>query len=138
MIAQWAGCSEGVVVKATCHVISAVLSLHDQVIRWPSMDKKQEVSDWVESASCSAWRAGYCMVDGTLIPLFRKPGHYGEQFYDWKSNYLLSLTVCFFLPFCTVFPLIPLQLITLPNLQICHNPHRHQSFPICSHTTSAA
>ena len=60
------------------------------------MDKKQEVSDWVESASCSAWHAGYCMVDGTLIPLFTKPGHYGEQFYDRKSNYSLSLTVHFF------------------------------------------
>ena len=82
------------------------------------MDKKWEASDWVESASCFAWRAGYCMVDGTLIPLFTKLGHYGEQFYDWKSNYLLSLTVHFFLPFCTVFQPIPLQLITLPNLQI--------------------
>ncbi len=33
------------------------------------------------------------MVDGTLIPLVSKPGHFGEQFFDHKSNYSLSLTV---------------------------------------------
>ncbi len=36
------------------------------------------------------------MVDGTLIPLASKPGHFGEQFFDCKSNYSLSLTVCHF------------------------------------------
>ncbi len=24
----------------------------------------------------------FCMVDGTLIPLASKPGHFGEQFFD--------------------------------------------------------
>jgi hypothetical protein len=92
-IAQWAGCSEGAVVNATCHVIRAFLPLHNQTIRWPTAQEKHDASNWVESVSCHAWRSGYCMVDGTLIPLATKPGHYGEQFFDRKSNYSLSLTV---------------------------------------------
>ena len=33
------------------------------------------------------------MVDGMLIPLASKPGHFGKQFFDRKSNYSLSLMV---------------------------------------------
>src|SRR5258708_13312976 len=92
-VAQWAGCSAGSVVKATRHVVAAFLPLHDQAIRWPNSEEKYSASDWVESVSCHAWRPGFCMVDGTLIPLFSKPGHFGEQFFDRKSNYLLGLMV---------------------------------------------
>ena len=93
-VAQFAGCSEGAVIKSTRRVMIAFAALHDQAIRWPSPEEKQEASDWVESVSCCAWCPGFCMVDGTLIPLSSKPGHYGEQFFDRKQNYLLSLTVC--------------------------------------------
>ena len=31
-VAQWAGCSAGAIVKATCHVIMAFLQLHDQAV----------------------------------------------------------------------------------------------------------
>ena len=92
-VAQWAGCSASSVVKATCHVVAAFLLLHDQAIQWPNSEEKYSASDWVESISCHAWRPGFCMVDGMLIPLFSKPGHFGEQFFDHKSNYSLSLTV---------------------------------------------
>ena len=57
------------------------------------MQMRSEASDWVESVSCHAWRPGYCMVNGTLIPLTSKPGHFGEQFFDHKSNYSQSLMV---------------------------------------------
>ncbi len=33
------------------------------------------------------------MVDGMLIPLASKPGHFSKQFFDCKSNYSLSLMV---------------------------------------------
>jgi hypothetical protein len=92
-VAQWAGCSVGAVVKATRRIMVAIIPLHDQAIRWPNSGEKREASDWVESVSCHAWRPGFCMVDGTLIPLASKPGHFGEQFFDRKSNYSLSLTV---------------------------------------------
>ena len=85
----------GSVMKATCHVIAAFLPLHEQAIQWPNSEEKCSASesDWVESISCHAWWPGFCMVDGMLIPLFSKPGHFGEQFFDHKSNYSLSLTV---------------------------------------------
>ena len=57
------------------------------------------------------------MVDGTLIPLFAKPGHYGEQFFDHKSNYSLSLTVCS-PTFCPYTDTDMQQLVTLPNMHV--------------------
>ena len=71
----------------------AFLALHDSAIRWPSEDEKEESKWWVEAASCYAWRDGYCMVDGTLVVLFQKPGYYGEAYFDRKSNYSLNLQV---------------------------------------------
>jgi hypothetical protein len=35
-IGQWAGISAGMVVNATRRVMTAFLTLHDAVIRWPS------------------------------------------------------------------------------------------------------
>jgi hypothetical protein len=92
-IAQWAGVSAGMVIKATRRVIVAFLSLHDTVIRWPTEEEKEDAREWVEESSCPAWRDGYCMVDGTLIPLFEKPGHHGEAYFDRKSNYSMNVQV---------------------------------------------
>src|SRR5258708_10551808 len=92
-VTQWAGCSVGEVVKVTCQIMIAFLPLHDQAICWSNMEDMLEASDWVESVSCQSWQPGFCMVDGMLIPLASKPGHFGEQFFDHKSNYSLSLMV---------------------------------------------
>lgn len=92
-VAQWAGVSVGMVVKATRRVIIASLALHDSVIRWPSEEEKEEAKAWVEEMSCPEWRNGFCMVDGTLIPLFEKPGYHGEAYFDRKSNYSLNVQV---------------------------------------------
>ncbi|KAF9503288.1 hypothetical protein BS47DRAFT_1310041 [Hydnum rufescens UP504] len=93
-IAQWAGCSAGTVVACTRHIFKAVSALHDIAIRRPTMGEKEAARDWVEDQSCRAWRGGYCMVDGTLVPLSDKPGLHGEAYFDRKSRYSLSLTVC--------------------------------------------
>lgn len=85
-VAQWAGLSEGVVVKYTRHVIITFLALHNLTVRWPSDDDKEDAKEWVESVSCVAWQDGYCMVDGTLIPLFEKPGYHGEAYFDRKAT----------------------------------------------------
>ncbi|KAJ7762135.1 hypothetical protein B0H16DRAFT_1311875 [Mycena metata] len=92
-IAQWAGVSAGFVVKCTQRIIVAFLSLHDSVIRWPTESEKEEAKAWVEFVSCQEWRGGFCMVDGTLVPLFEKPGHHGEVYFDRKSNYSLNVQV---------------------------------------------
>src|SRR5260221_14075921 len=109
--------SAGAVINSTHCIIKAFLLLHDQAIRWPNADEKQEASDWVESISCHAWRPGYCMVNGTLIPLTSKPGHFGEQFFNHKSNYSLSLMVSSIFTHGSL-NLFILQLITLPNFCI--------------------
>ncbi|KAF8805036.1 hypothetical protein BYT27DRAFT_7105658, partial [Phlegmacium glaucopus] len=36
---------------------------------------------------------GFCIVDGTLVPLAKKPGHHGEGYFDCKSNYSLNVQV---------------------------------------------
>jgi hypothetical protein len=92
-IAQWAGLSAGTIVNCTRRVMVAFLALHDTAIRWPSDEEKEEAKEWVESVSCHAWRDGFCMVDGTLVPLFEKPGHHGEAYFDRKSNYSLNVQV---------------------------------------------
>lgn len=92
-IAQWAGVSAGMVVKSTYRVIIAFLALHDSVIHWPSDQEKEDAKAWVREASCDDWGGGYCMADGTLVPLFEKPGYHGEVYFDRKSNYSLNIQV---------------------------------------------
>jgi hypothetical protein len=95
-VAQWAGVSSGTVVNCTRRVMVAFLALHDVAIRWPSEQEKEEAKEWVEKVSCSDWRDGFCMVDGTLVPLFKKPGNHGEAYFDRKSNYSLNIQVIMF------------------------------------------
>ncbi|KIJ31769.1 hypothetical protein M422DRAFT_70812 [Sphaerobolus stellatus SS14] len=92
-IAQWAGVSAGQVVKCTRRIMIAFASLHDKVMRWATADEKAEAKSWVGAASCPAWRHGFAMVDGTLVPLAEKPGFHGEAYFDRKSNYSLSVQV---------------------------------------------
>ena len=92
-IAQWAGASAGTVVNVTRRVIVAFLTLHDTVIRWPSAREREEAKEWVEVATCVAWRNGWFFVDGTLVPLAEKPGYHGEAYFDRKSNYSLNVQV---------------------------------------------
>ena len=92
-IAQWAGASAGMVVNVTRHVIVAFLALHDTIIWWPSAREREEAKEWVEAATCVAWRNGWFFVDGTLVPLAEKPEYHGEAYFDQKSNYSLNVQV---------------------------------------------
>lgn len=42
-------------------------------ICWPVDQDREEAKEWAETQACYAWRRGWCMVDGTLIPLYSKP-----------------------------------------------------------------
>ncbi|KZT23927.1 hypothetical protein NEOLEDRAFT_1157052 [Neolentinus lepideus HHB14362 ss-1] len=78
-----------------------------QVANWSGVAKgtvgieKEAVKCWVKSHSCQAWHDGWCLVNGTLVPLFEWPYWFRESYFDWKSNYSLNV-----------------QIISLPNLQI--------------------
>ncbi|KAG8719928.1 hypothetical protein FRC09_010375, partial [Ceratobasidium sp. 395] len=60
-------------------------------IAWPTEQEQEDAKIWVEEQTCTAWRGGWLMVDGTLVPLHCRPGHFGNIWYDCKSNYLLNV-----------------------------------------------
>ena len=82
----------------TRRVMTAVLrpDFLDDVIHFPTPEEKEEAKEWVENHSCKAWRGGWCMVDGTLVPLDERPFWYGESYFDRKQNYSLNIQVWFF------------------------------------------
>ncbi|KAI5836562.1 uncharacterized protein SCHCODRAFT_02559024, partial [Schizophyllum commune H4-8] len=87
------GVGYGTINLVTSRVIKAVCGerFRTAALQWPGDAEKEKAKDWVENVSCPAWRDGWLMVDGTLIPLFRRPGHFGNTFYDRKSNYSLNV-----------------------------------------------
>ena len=95
-VALWAGIGYGTVCLVTNHVMKAVCSekFHQSALHWPDDDMKEKAKVWVEEHSCPAWWDGWCMVDGTLIPLHAHPGFYGNTWFDQKSNYSLNVQVC--------------------------------------------
>ena len=62
-------------------------------VRLPTDEEKEKVKLWVKEHSCKAWHNGWCLVDGTLIPLYAQPYWYGESYFDCKCNYLLNIQV---------------------------------------------
>jgi hypothetical protein len=94
-VANWAGVGKGTVTVATQHVMTAILCLTfmQESVRFPTSEEKEEAKVWVETHSCKAWRDGWCLVDGTLIPLYARPFWYGESYFDRKCNYSLNVQV---------------------------------------------
>lgn len=94
-IATWAGYGKGTILLATRRVMAAILRpnfVHD-VISFPTEEEKEAAKCWIEKRSCKAWRDGWCMVDGTLVPLYNRPFWYGQSYFDRKCNYSLNIQV---------------------------------------------
>ena len=89
------GVGYGTVRLATNRVLAAACSesFWKSALQWTSDEDKVVAKAWVEANSCPAWRDGWCMVDGTLIPLFQWPAFFGNVWFDRKSNYSLNLQV---------------------------------------------
>jgi hypothetical protein len=94
-VASWSGYGKGTVLLATRRAMRAVLrkKFRQEAICIPTAEEKEEAKRWVEKHSCRAWRNGWCLVDGTLVPLFDRPYWYGQSYYDRKSNYSLNFQV---------------------------------------------
>lgn len=92
-VANWAGVGKGTVSLATRRVMTAVLrpDFMQEAVRMPNAEEKEAAKEWVSAHSCSAWRNGWCMVDGTLIPLYTRPYWYGSSYFDRKSNYSMNV-----------------------------------------------
>ncbi|KAJ7127999.1 hypothetical protein C8R44DRAFT_830346 [Mycena epipterygia] len=92
-VANWSGVGKGTVTLVTRRVMTAVLR-HDfmsEAVRKPTAPEKEKAKEWVEAHSCKGWRNGWCLVDGTLVPLFDRPYWYGESYFDRKCNYSLNI-----------------------------------------------
>ncbi|KAG2738854.1 hypothetical protein P692DRAFT_201903961 [Suillus brevipes Sb2] len=95
LVALWAGVGYGTVRFITQRVMKAICSdrFRRSALYWPTLDEKEEAKRWVEENSCPAWRDGWLMVDGTLVPLYARPAFYGNTWYDRKSNYSLNVQI---------------------------------------------
>lgn len=98
-VAEWSGYSVGTVVHSTRRVMNALLrrDVVDETVCFPTDEEKEEAKRWVEDHSCAEWRDGFCMVDGTLVPIYERPFWFGESYFDRKSNYSLNIQVCLFI-----------------------------------------
>ena len=94
-VALWAGVGFGTVPLVSKQVIKALNSeqFRRSSVRWSSEGAKATAKASVEEASCPAWRDGWLMVDGTLAPLFMRPGFFSNTWFDWKSNYSMNVQV---------------------------------------------
>lgn len=94
-VANWAGVGKGTVLLCTRRTMTAVLrrSFMDTAVHLPTRAEKRKAKKWVKQHSCHAWRGGWCLVDGTLIPLYHRPYWYGQSYFDRKSNYSLNVQV---------------------------------------------
>jgi len=94
-VAKWSGYAKGTVLLATQRVMTAILrrEFMDEAVSLPTEEQREEAKEWVESKSCKAWRDGWCMVDGTLVPLYERPYWFGESYFDRKCNYSLNFQV---------------------------------------------
>ena len=87
---------KGTVSKCTARVITAILGvgLLQEYVRMLTDEERERAKDWVaQQSSCDAWRDGWCMVDGTLIPLYSRPNWFGVSYFDRKMNYSVNLQV---------------------------------------------
>ncbi|KAF8586960.1 hypothetical protein K439DRAFT_1339665 [Ramaria rubella] len=92
-VALWASWGFGTVDLCTKHVMAALCeeSFWKIVMKWPSDDEKEQAKQVIEAQTCPAWHDGWCMVDGTLVPLYARPGFYRNTWFDCKSNYSLNV-----------------------------------------------
>jgi hypothetical protein len=91
-VALWAGVSYGTVRNITIWVMTALCDprFRAATMLWSNPEEIERAKTWVESNSCPGWRNGWCMVDGTLVPLFQRPHHFGNTFFDRKFNYSMK------------------------------------------------
>ncbi|KAG2335504.1 hypothetical protein BDR05DRAFT_1030502 [Suillus weaverae] len=65
------GVGFGTAILVTSRVMKACCSeqFRTSALQWPNAETKETAKEWVEENSCPAWRDGWLMVDGTLVPL---------------------------------------------------------------------
>jgi hypothetical protein len=95
-VANCAVVGKGTVLLVTCQVMTAVLQpeFMDEAVHFPDAEENEAVKKWVHRHSCKAWCNGWCLVDGTLIPLAEWPHWFGESYFNRKNQYSLNIQAC--------------------------------------------
>lgn len=120
-VALWAGVGYGTVRNVTMRVMRACCDERFRMasMPWCNAEEIERAKAWVEACSCPAWRDGWLMVDGTLVPIYQRPHYFGNAYFDRKSNYSLNLQVCApTILFINIEPAFMLQIISTPDLHI--------------------
>jgi hypothetical protein len=113
---------------ATHQIMTALLSpdFGKHAVQLPTDKEKEDTNIWVEEHSCKAWRDGWCLVNGTLIPQYVRPYWYGKTYFDRKCNYSLNIQVSrLFLGHIASGVVSFLQIMSLPNLCIIDFSYGH-------------
>jgi hypothetical protein len=95
-IARDAGIAKGTVELFTKRCFDAIEDLHDIFLRPVTEEEKEQEKQWIDAQvrmTGSLWREGWIMYDGTIVPLFAKPGLNGDAYFTRKSNYGLNVQV---------------------------------------------
>ncbi|KIK74346.1 hypothetical protein PAXRUDRAFT_175982 [Paxillus rubicundulus Ve08.2h10] len=81
-VALWAGVSVRSVVNCTNCVMIAILDQHDHFLQFMPSNSHDHVcaKEFAANTSSPEWQGGFLAADGSVIPLFQKPGFYGETF----------------------------------------------------------
>ena len=87
------GYGEGTIGLYVGRVVEALLSFEDDLIRWPVPG----TDDYQHNTDIHFHLHGFpnCvgMVDGTLVPLWRRPSKDGSAYIDRKDRYSLNATL---------------------------------------------
>jgi hypothetical protein len=70
--------------------LSALHTLRNEVIKWPVSTEKKKISDAIEKKTKLPGCIGF--IDGTHIEFEFKPSTYGEDYYNYKCAYSLTLS----------------------------------------------
>lgn len=132
-VADWAGYGKGTINLVTRRIMTALLrpDFVSETVRYPTPEEKEQAKAWVEKHSCAAWRDGWCMVDGTLVPLAERPFWYGESYFDRKCNYSLNIQVCPVQYTGSLYVILKLY-VGYISAKLAHHRHRiwaHRQYP---------
>lgn len=87
--ARGGGVSYGSVLKYTERVFAALLSLKDEVIKWPDANERAATSRRFASSHGLPGAVG--VVDGTPVNFFQRPHIDGETFWTRKQRYSMNI-----------------------------------------------
>ncbi|KAL9934373.1 hypothetical protein V8E36_006829, partial [Tilletia maclaganii] len=88
-VALACGCVEGSVHLFVRRVVDALYDARGPALCWAGQEERQEAQNWVaQRVGCPEWAHGWCMTDGSQIPLAFAPSKQAHQkeYFDRKNQ----------------------------------------------------